>query len=281
MRIDLHTHSSKSDGTDTPSQLVEKAAAEGLDIVALTDHDATAGWAEAQATAERVGIGLVRGIEISTELQGRSVHLLGYEFDPENGPLVEELTRVRGGRDTRLPVMLERLAELGMELTVEDVARQSRNAAVSGRPHVADALVEKGYVATRTEAFDKYLGSNGPAYVPRYSADLFHAIELIVNAGGRTVVAHPWSRSSKLVLLPEVFADLAAAGLSGIEVDHNDHTTESRERLRKIAVDLDLAWTGSSDYHGTGKIDFELGCNTTDPAQFEKLFDGVRLAWRG
>ena len=271
MRIDLHTHSNRSDGTDDPAVLMEHAAAAGLDVIALTDHDATTGWDEAQQAADRLGIRLVRGIEISTKFHGSSVHLLGYEFDPADPELNAELDRVLAGRNGRLPQVLALLAEHGMPVTEADVAAHSGNAAASGRPHIADAMVDKGYVKTRDEAFDGWLNTGGKAYVERYSAPLETAITLVKAAGGRTVVAHPWSRDSHQVLSAEAFAHLATLGLNGIEVDHNDHSDESRDALRQIAADLDLVVTGSSDHHGTGKIGFDLGCNTTAPDQLERL----------
>ncbi len=273
MRIDLHTHSNRSDGTDTPAELVRNAVEVAhLDVVALTDHDATTGWDEAQAEADRVGVRLVRGIEISTRFQGESVHLLGYEFDPEHPALVAELRRVLDGRDNRLPDVLRKLAGHGIDITLEDVAAQSGDAAASGRPHIADAMVAKGYIAHRDEAFNGWLNTGGRAYVDRYSAPLVTAVELLKDAGGRAVVAHPWSRGSDRVLTVDAFERLKAAGLDGIEVDHNDHGEPARERLRAIAADLDLVVTGSSDYHGTGKSDaFHLGANLTAPDQLDRL----------
>ena len=273
MRIDLHTHSDRSDGTDTPAELVRKAReVAGLDVVALTDHDATTGWDEARAAADEVGVRFVPGIEISTQLRGESVHLLGYAFDPDHPPLVEELRRVLDGRDQRLPRMLERLAEHGVDITLDDVAAQSGAAAASGRPHGADAMVARGYLRHRDEAFDGGLNSGGRAYVSRYAAPLLDAVRLLKEAGGRAVVAHPWSRGSDRVLTPETFERLRDAGLDGIEVDHVDHGEEVRRTLRGIAADLDLVVTGSSDYHGTGKsAAFALGANLTAPEQLERL----------
>ncbi|KQY59919.1 metal-dependent phosphoesterase [Aeromicrobium sp. Root495] len=273
MRIDLHTHSNRSDGTDSPAQLVRNAReVAGLDVVALTDHDATTGWDEAAAEADRVGIRLVRGIEISTTFQGESVHLLGYELDPTDAALTAELDRVLGGRDDRLPRVLEKLAEHGMPITLEEVAAQSGNAAASGRPHIADAMVAKGYIKDRDEAFDGWLNTNGRAYVERYSAPLVRAVQLVKAAGGRAVVAHPWSRGSDRVLTPAVFGQLQEAGLDGIEVDHNDHSDATRATLRGIAQELGLVVTGSSDYHGTGKSEqFRLGANLTAPEELERL----------
>lgn len=271
MRIDLHTHSNRSDGTDSPAELIENAKAAGLDVVALTDHDCTDGWREAAKAAKSVDIELVKGIEISCRLDGKSIHLLGYAFDPNSEPLVAELGRVIDGRNSRLPATLERLRGLGIEIDAEDVHRWSGNATAMGRPHVADALIELGVVANRDEAFDRFLMPGKPAYVDRYAADLFDAISLLNDAGGVAVIAHPWSRGSHKVLNVSMFAKLKDAGLAGIEVDHNDHDAEARADLRQIARGLDLVQTGSSDYHGTGKTDFDLGCNTTPSDQFARL----------
>ncbi|MDR6120161.1 putative metal-dependent phosphoesterase TrpH [Aeromicrobium sp. SORGH_AS981] len=215
---------------------------------------------------------VVPGIEISTTFHGESVHLLGYAFDPAHPPLVEELERVLGGRDQRLPRILARLAEHGIDITEEDVALQSGAAAASGRPHIADAMVAKGYIGHRDEAFQGWLNSRGRAYVERYAAPLLDAVRLLKDAGGRAVVAHPWSRGSDRVLTADAFEELAALGLDGIEVDHVDHDATARRGLRDVARALDLVVTGSSDYHGTGKSSaFHLGANLTDPGEYERL----------
>jgi len=272
VRVDLHTHSSRSDGTDTPAELVRKAAESGLTGVALTDHDATEGWAEAQDAADEVGIRLIKGIEISTVFEGVSVHLLGYEFDPTHPELVGELDRVITSRTERLPRLLDRLGEHGIEINAEEVLAVAGDAAAWGRPHVADAMIAKGYIADREEAFRDWLVPGKPGYVGRYSADLFDAISLVRAAGGKTVIAHAWARESKKKLTAEVLGELAAAGLGGIEVDHPDHDELARAELTKIADALGLAKTGSSDYHGTGKgHQFHLGANTTDPEQLARL----------
>ncbi|KHL08260.1 hypothetical protein CLV56_0892 [Mumia flava] len=271
MLIDLHTHSTRSDGTDTPAQLVQAAAAAGLDVVALTDHDAMTGWGEAQEAADRVGITLVRGLEISCRFRGRSVHLLGYEPDPTHPALLSELEAVLDGRRQRLPRTLEALRGLGIDVTEADVLAVSGDAAATGRPHIADAMIAQGVVENRDEAFARYLMPGRPAYVDRYAADLEQMIALLVEAGGRPVVAHPASRQSRTILDADAFALLTDAGLAGIEVDHNDHDTVARSWLRGVAADLDLPYTGSSDYHGTGKVGYDLGVNTTAPGQYVRL----------
>lgn len=271
MLIDLHTHSRRSDGTDSPTELVENAARAGLDVVALTDHDAMTGWDEAQVAADRVGITLVKGLEISCRYGHRGVHLLGYEPDPTDAALLSELEQVLRGRQDRLPKTLARLNELGIAITEADVLAVSGEAAATGRPHVADALVVAGVVASRDEAFERFLMPGRPAYVDRYAADLEHMIRLVVAAGGRAVLAHPWTRQSRKVLTAEVIGELAEVGLVGLEVDHNDHDADTRAALRAIASDLDLVVTGSSDYHGTGKVGYDLGVNTTAPDQAARL----------
>jgi hypothetical protein len=272
VRIDLHTHSRVSDGTEAPGDLMRAAAAAGLDVVALTDHDITAGWDEAAAAAEQTGIALVRGIEISTRFRGSGVHLLAYLPDPADPALVGELQRILEGRDDRVPAMLARLRALGIPgATEEALAEITVNAGATGRPHVADLLVRLGVVTDRDQAFEEYLSQGRPAYVDRYAADLVRMIGLVVAARGVPVVAHPWGRGSADVLDPAAFAVLADAGLFGIEVDHLDHDERQREELRAIAAGLGLAVTGSSDHHGTGKVDHDLGVETTAPDQLERI----------
>jgi 3',5'-nucleoside bisphosphate phosphatase len=271
VRIDLHTHSRASDGTDTPAGLVRAAAEAGIDVLAITDHDTADGWAEAQAAADEVGLTLVPGMEISTRLQGRGVHLLAYFPDPDYPPLAAELGKVLHGRSSRVPTMIERLNQLGIEITEGDVRDASAGAAASGRPHVADALVTLGVVPDRTAAFDRYLGWGKPAHVDRYAVGLEDAITMVRASGGLSVVAHPWGRGGLGRPDETTFAALKELGLNGIEVDHQDHDAAARERLRAIARDLDLVATGSSDYHGAGKQDHDLGVNTTDPGEYERL----------
>lgn len=278
MRIDLHTHSSRSDGTEPPARLVRLAREAGLDVVAITDHDTTAGWDEAAAAAEEVGIELVRGMELSTRHGGRSVHLLAYLTDPADADLLAETERVVAGRRDRVPALIEKLTAAGIDLTAEDIERATPPGAVTGRPHVADALVTRGVVASRDEAFATVLGPNGPGFVRRYATSLVDAIGLVARAGGVSVLAHPWSRSSRQVLDRETIARLHDAGLTGIEVDHQDHDREARAGLRSVADELGLVVTGSSDWHGAGKTGHELGCNTTDPEQYARLRAAAREA---
>lgn len=274
MRIDLHTHTDRSDGTDTPAELVRNARAADVDVLAITDHDTTVGWDEATDAAQALGVRLLRGIEVSTRYAGHGVHLLAYLPDPSHPELVAELDRVLDGRDNRLPGILARLRELDIYLEADDVRRRAGDAAALGRPHVADALVEAGVVNSRDQAFAELLGPGGPAYVDRYAADLVTMIHTVADAGGVTVIAHPWaSRHEHSALDGEGLQRLRDHGLAGVEVDHEDHDTATRERLRGLARELDLVVTGSSDYHGLGKEGHDLGCNTTDPEQLERLLE--------
>ena len=280
MRIDLHTHSARSDGTTTPQEVVLAAAAAGLDVVALTDHDTAAGWDEAVGAAQEAGIALVRGMEISCKHAGRPLHLLAYLPDPEHEGLQGELRRILDGRDQRLPRICERLREQGISIDEELVAAHAVGAAAIGRPHVADALVSLGVVSSRDEAFDRYLSPGRPGYVQRYAPELTHMLPIVRDAGGVSVIAHPWGRTDSSALRAEGLAPLKALGLAGLEVDHQDHSLRQREELWGIACDLDLVVTGSSDFHGAGKVDHDLGCNTTAPEQLERLEELAREAGR-
>jgi predicted metal-dependent phosphoesterase TrpH len=272
MRIDLHTHSSVSDGTDAPAELVRKAVAVGLDVVALTDHDTFDGLDEAVAEGERLGLHVVRGMELSCSRQGNSVHVLAYGADPASPELAAEMARVRDGRLGRLAGVLRKLAVLGVPVSEAEVMAQVGDSPSVGRPHIADALIKAGHVRDRQEAFDRFLADGGPAHVHRYTIEVDRAIELMHEAGGLAVIAHPWGRGRERLLPPNVLEALARDhGLDGIEVDHQDHDPDSRRRLRALADRLGLLATGSSDYHGTGKLDHDLGCNTTDPKVFGKM----------
>ena len=279
MRIDLHTHSDRSDGTTAPADLVAHAHVLGVDVLALTDHDTTEGWDEAATAARRAGVRLVPGIEISCRFAGHGAHLLAYLPDPTYPPLVEELDRILEGRRSRLPATLDKLRRLGIDLAADDVRRAAGSAVAMGRPHVADALVTKGVVRNRKEAFDSFLRTGGPAYVDRYAAELVAMVRTVSAAGGVSVLAHPWaSRHHHAALDRAGLARLADAGLAGVEVDHQDHDPATREALRGLAGDLDLVVTGSSDYHGAGKLDHELGCNTTARDCYDRPVDLARAA---
>ena len=277
MRIDLHTHSSVSDGTDTPEELVRKAAAAGLDVVALTDHDTFDGLNAAVAEGQRIGVQVLRGMELSCSRGGDSVHLLAYGADPLNADLVAELALVRGGRKGRLAGVLMKLAELGVPVSEAEVMAQVGDSPSVGRPHIADAMIKAGHVGDREEAFDRFLAEGGPAHVHRYAIELERGIDLVHAAGGVAIIGHPWGRGREHVLPPALLSALAAEhGLDGVEVDHQDHDASTRAQLRTLAAELGLLVTGSSDYHGTGKLDHDLGCNTTAPDVYDDLVGRLR-----
>jgi 3',5'-nucleoside bisphosphate phosphatase len=276
VRIDLHTHSSVSDGTDSPAELVGNARAAGLDVIALTDHDTFDGWPAATRSAADAGVVVVPGVEVSTRLRGAGVHVLAYLPDPGYAPLAGELARIRDSRATRLTEMTGLLTDAGLPIEMDDVFAVAGQASTLGRPHVADAMVAKGYVADRSEAFTAWLWEGGPAYVPKYAPATDDAVRMVGDAGGVAVLAHPWARGSRRVLDAETVHMLARLGLAGIEVDHEDHDRSDRAALREIAAALDLIVTGSSDYHGAGKVGHVLGVNTTAMVEYERLLDRAR-----
>ena len=268
--IDLHTHTTASDGTDSPFALVNKALSAGIAVLGITDHDTTSGWAEA-VSAARKPISLALGAEISTlTSDGISVHMLGLLFDGENPEIQAMLS---GARDTRIPrmkKMVELLQADGFSITMDDVVAATPEGATLGRPHLADALVKNGVVKSRDEAFSELLTNDSKYYVTHATPTPEVAIGVIKAAGGVSVIAHPMASRRGEVISISIFADLVAAGLNGIEVDHRDHTSNERAELRKVASELDLVITGASDYHGLGKLN-SLGENLTDPAQWERL----------
>lgn len=269
VRIDLHVHSTASDGTDPPEGVVRAAAAAGLDVVALTDHDTTSGWEAAAGEARTLGLTLVPGMEISCQAGGISVHLLSYLHDPGHPGLRAELERTRSDRRSRARRMVERIAR-DHDVTWEDVLDQVRDGATVGRPHIADAMVAKGLVTSRDEAFATVLLSGSPYHIRHYAPDARAAVRLVRAAGGVPVMAHPRAGRRGRVVADGVIADLAGAGLAGVEVDHRDHLPQERDHLRRLAGDLGLLTTGSSDYHGTGKVN-RIGENGTAPEVLEQI----------
>jgi predicted metal-dependent phosphoesterase TrpH len=269
VRIDLHTHSTASDGTDTPAELVRRAHAAGLDVIALTDHDTTRGHAEAVAALPE-GLTLVTGAELSCRLDGVSMHMLAYLFDATEPALLAERELVRDDRVPRAQGMVARLNELGVPVTWEQVQRIAGDGSV-GRPHVATALVELGVVPTVSDAFtQEWLADGGRAFVEKHETDPFEAIKLIKGAGGVAVFAHPAAVKRGRTVPESAIAAMAEAGLDGIEVDHMDHDPDTRARLRGLAKELGLLVTGSSDYHGSRKT-VALGEFTTDPEVYGEI----------
>jgi predicted metal-dependent phosphoesterase TrpH len=273
VRIDLHSHSNASDGTQPPADVVRRARIAGLDVLALTDHDTVAGI-PAAATELPPGLTLLLGSEIScaTVIDGQrvSVHLLGYLFDPSEPTLAGELAALRRDRETRARAMVDRLNELGVATTWADIENIAGDAPV-GRPHVARALVDAGVVADIESAFtEEWIGFGGPAYVPKRSLDPAAAVRLVEDAGGVSVLAHPGAAKRGVTIDDEAIAGLFAVGLGGIEVDHPDHDGPTRVRLRALAGELGLLVTGASDDHGelTGH---RLGCETTSVDTYDAI----------
>jgi predicted metal-dependent phosphoesterase TrpH len=270
--IDLHAHSTASDGTDTPAELMLAAAAAGLAVVAITDHDNTMGWAPALA-ARPAGLTVIRGAEFSTTAHADghrvSVHLLGYLFDPEHRAIVDEQARLRQERLHRGMAIVERMVAAGVPITADQVMEIAAGAPV-GRPHIGRALVDAGVVESVDQAFAMHLSGRGPYYVPKADTDLPTAIGMIVAAGGVSVIAHPRGRGERRALTADYLSELADLGLGGLEVDHPDHDRPERAELRAIADRLGLLRTGSSDYHGTNKV-LRLGQERTEPEMLERI----------
>ena len=268
--IDLHTHTTCSDGTDSPRELVNKAIVQGLEILGISDHDTTSGWEEAQQTL-RGSLKLALGAEISClTSDGVSVHMLGLLFDPFHEEMQQVLEETRDGRLPRMRKMIEKMRAEGIDIAIEDVVRAMPDGATMGRPHLADALVAKKIVKSRDEAFLELLHNDSRFYVSHAAPTPVEAIALIRRAGGVAVIAHPFASHRGQILAPTDFSELVSAGLNGIEVDHRDQNPDERAMLRVIARELDLVITGSSDYHGTGKLN-SLAENYTSREQWEKL----------
>ena len=268
--IDLHTHTNCSDGTDSPRELVNKAIVQGLDVLGISDHDTTSGWKEATETL-RGSLKLALGSEISClTTDGISVHMLGLLFDPEHAEMQQVLEETRDGRLPRMRKMIEKMRAEGMDISMADVEQAMPAGATMGRPHLADALVAKKIVKSRDEAFVDLLHNESRFYVSHAAPTPAEAIALIRRAGGVAVIAHPFASHRGQILKAEDFSNLVAAGLNGIEVDHRDQNPDERAMLRSIAKELDLVVTGSSDYHGTGKLN-SLAENHTHREQWEKL----------
>ncbi|CAN2184550.1 COG0613 Predicted metal-dependent phosphoesterases (PHP family) [Candidatus Nanopelagicaceae bacterium] len=268
--IDLHTHTTCSDGTDSPRELVNKAIVQGLHVLGISDHDTTSGWEEATQTL-RGSLQLALGAEISCLTHdGISVHMLGMLFDPKHAEMQQVLEETRDGRLPRMRKMIEKMRVEGMDISIEDVEKAMPAGATMGRPHLADALVAKKIVKSRDEAFIDLLHNDSRFYVSHAAPTPAEAIALIRRAGGVAVIAHPFASHRGQILQSEDFAELVAAGLNGIEVNHRDQNPDERAMLRVIARELDLVVTGSSDYHGTGKLN-SLAENHTHREQWEKL----------
>ncbi len=271
MRADLHSHSSASDGTRPPAEVIARAAGAGLDAIALTDHDTVAGVAEAVA-ALPPGLALISGMELSCRRDGHSVHLLGYLFDPEHEELAAQCRAIRQSRVERAKAMVGRLADLGTGVTWEQVAAIAAGGVI-GRPHIARAMIEAGVVGSFDEAFTpQWIGPGGRAHVRRYALDPAAAIALLHSAGGVAVLAHPLAVTRGWIAGEELIAELALAGLDGVEVAHPDHDMAQRNQLTTVARRLGLAKTGGSDDHGQLTGD-RIGCETTGQEDLGRLLE--------
>lgn len=273
-RIDTHVHSCISDGTGAPAHVMREARAAGLDVIGLSDHDTIEGWAEAEAAVSTTGVGLIRGMEVTTRHEGVSVHMLAYLFDPRHDVVRAYAAHTILARRARTEEIVERIAK-DYPITMEEVLAKSDGVSI-GRPHIADVLVDKGIVANRNEAFASILASSSKYYVPHRAIATVDAIEWIVRAGGKAVCAHPRAVGRGQAVPRDAFDQFAEAGLFGIEVWHRDNPESERPFLIETATRLGLRMFGSSDYHGTGKPN-RLGENTTDPETVEALADGAAL----
>lgn len=267
--VDLHTHSVRSDGTTTPTENVELAVAAGLSGVALTDHDTTDGWEEAASACRATGLRFVPGVELSTELGGRSVHLLGYFVDPAYPPLVEECDRLRNERVRRAEAIVAKLNAMGINVTIGAVTARAAGAPV-GRPHIAAAMVAAGAIEDTEAAYCGFIEDGGPAYVPKHALAPEDGVALIRAAGGVAVLAHPGISTRDAPVDLALLDRLTARGLAGVEADHAAHDDEARIFWRAAAAARNLYVTGSSDFHGARK-DTLIGAGTTSVAVVDAL----------
>jgi predicted metal-dependent phosphoesterase TrpH len=269
--IDLHVHTNRSDGTFTPTEAVNLAAERGLDGIAITDHDTTEGLAEARKAADEAGIELLWGVEFSAEYQKQSIHVLGYFMDLDDEAFQEELARLRDDRFRRGEMIVEKLQELGYDISFERV-REIAGGGNIVRPHIAQAMVEAGIVPTEKDAFtEEFIADGGRAGVNKHALDPVEAVDLIVQAGGACVLAHPGMWGDQTSVPDELIEAMAARGMAGLETDHTDHSPEQRERYRAMAERLGAVPTGGSDCHGTRYDPIRMGSFTTDPDRIEAL----------
>ena len=266
---DLHTHSTFSDGTQTITQNVAMAVERGLTGVAITDHDTTDGYAEAYAASADTDLEIIPGIEFSAEYEGASLHVLAYFLDPENADLKAELKRLTDTRFRRGELMVEKLQELGYDISFERV-REIAGDDLIARPHIADAMVEAGIVSETKEAFDRFISDGGIAYVPKHALDPVDSLALIKAAGGVCVLAHPGMWKGNGSVPDALIEQMAADGMVGLEVDHPDHDADQRAYYGTLADRLGLIRTGASDCHGA-RYGFRLGCDTTDADRVNEL----------
>ena len=284
--IDLHTHSTASDGDDSPSHLVHAVLRANVDVFALTDHDTLSGISEAANAVQNTGTTMVPGIELSAQVidpfpdsKPRSVHLLGYLVDLESPELLDEIEKIRTHRADRLEKMVQKLSA-DFDLSWEEVQHSMPIGATPGRPHIAQVLVDRGYFRNTSEAFDGPLRANSPYHVPHYAPSLRLAIKLVIRAGGVPVLAHPFTdgrsgpvdHRKTVEEITSAYSELAALGLAGLEIEHRENTEKGKKILRAVASELNLIVTGSSDYHGTKKPN-ALAENTTKLSELNRILE--------
>ncbi|MGI9584328.1 MAG: PHP domain-containing protein [Acidimicrobiia bacterium] len=263
MAVDLHLHSTASDGADAPDELMRLAREAGATTVALTDHDTFAGISEASAAASDLGLGFIPGVELSVDHRGHKMHMLVYFVDDSSLELRARLDELRDGRTKRNDLIIEKLNNLGYAVTIEDVRRHAKGPSV-GRPHIADALIEKGYIETRDEAFVDLLQDGGAVYVERTRLTAEDAIGIARREGGVPVIAHPATITATSEEYSELFSELTDIGLGGIEAHHSMHTIALRNHLTDVAGELGIAATGGSDYHGASKREYRIATGVGD-----------------
>ncbi len=268
--IDLHTHSSCSDGTQSPAEVVASAAAAGVTVMGLTDHDVIAGWASAAAAGGELGVTVVPGLELSTQAGGVSVHMLAYLVDPDDEELTALMATIRSHRDTRMQRTVELLAGDGYPVDYDSIVDFVGQGVTLGRPHIADALVRAGTFADRNAVFEEVLHGRSQYYVRHWAPEAVDAVRVIKAAGGVAIMAHPFAHARGRTVNVSVIARLVEAGMAGLEVHHRDHDSQAMQQAGAICAELGLIATGSSDYHGAGKSN-RLAEHTTDPAQFDQI----------
>ena len=272
---DLHMHTNHSDGTLNPTELARLAKAQGVDAVALTDHDTVTGIGELVLETNRLGLEAIAGVELSATFSPGTLHILGYGFDTE-GPIREKLEKFQKARAERNPLILEKLGALGMPMTLEEVKEIGKAKGQIGRPHIATAMEAKGYVKTYKEAFDKYLTKGGPAYIPKAAWSAKECIEMIHESGGVAVVAHPVQMKLQGMDLEAKVKELAELGMDGLEVVHPDHNAENQQRFTRLAEEFGLITTGGSDFHGAHKPGIQLGQGRPPYVFLEKLRERIQ-----
>ncbi len=276
-RIDLHLHTIFSDGSHSPTEVIHFAHDAGVTALAITDHDTVEGIPESLSAGNSLGIEIIPGIELSSRFEGLEIHILGYFFDWENATLLDRLTKQQASREQRNPRVVEKLNKLGLELSYKEVKTKAGSGSV-GRPHIAEVLIEKGYVKTTKEAFDRYIANGRPAHIPRELPDSSEVITWIRDAGGVPVLAHPYWTNRKGAGLHTMCHKLKEAGLMGIEVFYSTHTRRQTSEYLELARKLGLIMTGGSDFHGIAKPNIQVGRGKGDLKVTDKLLEPLRKA---